>query len=631
MRAALPPGADTRLIGREAERTQVETLLTSGRPTILVTGGVGVGKTAFVRTVVSSMIERDQVDLLSWFDQPPSVERIRLALRQIAHAALDSQGALDLRRYLGERTRAAVIVIDGMAALRQDTAALLTLLMEISSACVFLIDHQYIHALTPVIDAHIALAPLKDADAFALAHLFWQCYQREGDPETLDFTKIVAHGAGNPRALRSLISGYSFMLDTALLNNSIQTIFRETRQLLSPAAFKLWALMAMLPASGVSIHVLEALWHDHVEASAMNELLAHHLVQRDPQEEAYHLVDHAREWIQQAYRSEETTFALINELTAALDRAVESSSIDAVATVEQILMLPWIVLQHNRRQKWIVSSWRKGVQRNAWAVWLQLLREATADDHENADLWLGRGVCARWLGEWQECAESFRQAIMAASNQARWLLLAEVRLERSIFLRLRGQFEQAAKEQEIVIDLAKRYRDDALAERARCERAQIELERDDGESALAWLHDVEESGRGLLLRAEAYLLLRDFRRSKQQIEAALALLGDDQVGRAKAHALYGRLLYHDGAWEAARSQFDTAIILLQPADDEYGLSRVYGNLAALLTDMPEPDYQEAFDLLDQCEAIQRRLSDRVALAVTRHNREYLVSRLRADD
>jgi tetratricopeptide (TPR) repeat protein len=354
------------------------------------------------------------------------------------------------------------------------------------------------------------------------------------------------------------------------------------------------------------------------------------MAERSEESEAYHLADYAREWAQQAYRDEQSTFATINSLAAALDEPVERGSAAVLPVVEQILMLPWLLLPHERRQHWVSSCWRMGVQRNAWAVWLQLLREACADDHEHAALWLGRAICARWLGEWHESAASFQWAITHASQQREWGLLAEARLERSILLRLRGQFEQAAHEQEIVIDLARRYGDPVLGQRARCERAQIELERQDGEAALAWLHDAGESSRGLLLRGEAYLLLRDFQRGRQQIEAALPLLGDDQVGRAKAHALFGRLLYVDKHLDEARSQFDTAIILLQPTDDEYGLSRVYGNLAALLVDIPKPDYGEAFELLDRCEELQRRLGDQVALAVTRHNREYLVSRLGDD-
>ncbi|MCC6613384.1 MAG: hypothetical protein IT320_07885 [Anaerolineae bacterium] len=618
--AALPGETGARVIGRDGQIETAEAWLHAAPQKLLISGSLGVGKTRFARTLVERQIKDDAVDEVLWLDAPATTETIYLHLRE--HAALRGVRDFDLREHL--LAWRMVIVIDDITALLHDVGALDMLLRDLEAAHVILIADRYV--LIPSVTATLTLDPLPWVDTLALARHWWQPLQGDPAVSSTELEALAAASLGNPHALHLMINGYRHMVDETLNLVSTQPLYEQTMARLTDEARLLWHIMALTPHDGLSLDWLHHLWGSRADASLVDELLASHVI--TTKNGQVYLVDHARAWIAKDYERGGSARHLLDGLVGELDKPMLREDPGALWLAEHLLIERWLNLTEPRRMSWIDCAWRTGVQHNHWAVWLELLRDALAKDDEIIDFWIGRGVCARWLGHRGESEGALQQAIQVsgiAGGHDGFILQAEAEIELSVLWRLQGQYERALSLLERAGQQARRWRSSPLVERTLLERAQILVDHGSAETALGLLENTEASARRWLLEGEAWLQLNQPARCQTAALKALPLLEGNQSGLGKAYTLLARAAQAVGDRSLAHARYTQAVALLEQVGDHYSLARVYNNQALLWMD-EKRDFQ-ALELWERCENLHRRLGDRVALFAARHNLQLVRRRM----
>lgn len=607
LRARLPAEPRT-LIGRGALLDGAFGQMTRAPQQLLISGAAGAGKTAFALALADRLIAQDAIDDVIWLDAPHGIDVAGLAVRE----AMQMRGLLHLPvRDYGQAVRT-LVVIDGAAGLDS--------LNDVDN---FLREHDALHILVldraanlcPAYTGHIVLASLDKAGALALARHFWRSFDL--DKEVIDLEPFVESSGGNPGALVALISHYEKVSDEMLYARSTGVLFAATCADLSGEAQALWAAYLLAPPSGITAANVRRMWQ--VSDEAQDALLKAHILRAlggwPGKPQTCGLADHALAWMRAEYERGGAAREWVSAAAAALDDHVGAHEAAVLPMVEHSLAQRWLALPPERRTAWIEAGWRQGVRRNRWALWLALLRGETAQAQASAWAWIGRGVCARWLALWDESYQAFSHAIRIAGAQADFVTIGEAMLERSIWLRLRGQYERALNDQTWVLDRARREGAVDLGQRAACELAQIALEREQAAECLRWVEEGGGSVRSRLLGSEAHLLMGQPQRCLDAAQAALLAMEDDPVGQGKTHGLLARGLHAQGKFDEAQAEFETAIQLLAGSGDDYHLARIYSNLGVLLCDRGE--YFAALESLTRSLDMQQRLGDPVATYVAR--------------
>jgi tetratricopeptide (TPR) repeat protein len=619
--ARLPGEPETRIVGRAPMITDTVARIREMPHIMMISGAIGVGKRCVVRAVIARLIQEDLIDQLLWIDNPRSAEQVRLWLLELAAPHKQNAERIDMRTYLlSYRT---IIVLAGISNLAEAPDSWNALLLDLDAATVFVIDNKYtpLDALT----AHVAVQALDEEATIDLARVWWARFHR-GDGLTEEELSLIARQSGGcPGVLRRMIATYRHALPETMLEASVGRAYGDTLALLSPAALEtLYRVTLMPPTVHDSVRLSRGLGWDVREG--MDELLRHHLLERGQAPGSYQVVPYMRDWIEQDYRRGGQARAMLDRDLEFLDSIVVNDTQAALPVVEHVLNQGWLSLPDAQRQMWLREAWRCGVQANHWALWLELLRhKIDSVQHGDTALWIGRGVCARWLALWEESTEAFERAIALAGDVGDFSTQAEAVLELSILERLLSQYENAQRHQNWVMEAAERFDLYPLLERAAIEQAQIALERGDGHLTLHHLHGVPGSVRTRLMQAEAHLLLGDPEGCLSQLVDGVADELTDAAAAGKAYALRGRALYEQGDYKGARIQVEKAITILEKANDPYSLGRAYANLAGLLIDMRR-DIQ-AVSILERAEMLHRRVGDRVALFATQHNLRVLRERV----
>jgi tetratricopeptide (TPR) repeat protein len=428
---------------------------------------------------------------------------------------------------------------------------------------------------------------------------------------------LVQQSGACPGMLRRMIVEYGRALPHTVMQITLEDAYGDTLAMLSTFGRHALHSMALMSPAGSAPAQVSALFGSDTMVG-MDELLRHHLLERLPSTDTYRLAAHVRMWILQDYQRGGSASSFIQDSLAMIDVAVSNGKVEAQNTIEYLLSDGEFELAAARRQMWLREGWQRGVQANLWALWLDLLRGATeAAFSTDAMLWLGRGICARWLGLWHESAASLEEAIELSGDTGDFILQAQAIIELSVLKRLLAQYEDIDRDHARVLQAAELFGLYPLVERVQLERVQIAVELGNGGAALQYLRGVPENTRTHLLRAEAHFLVGDLQRSLNESQAAIAAISGDMAALGKANVLLGRVYSAQQDFLTARRHLELAVTLLEQVNDPYGLGRALGNLGALLTDMKLRVL--ATQTLERAEALQRRLGDRVALFTTQHN------------
>lgn len=191
----LPSSVPTRLFGRQETFNRVELLLKEWPPHhFMVTGNVGIGKTAFIQESVRQLIDKEEIDYLVWMTQPESVADIRNCLSRVLKS---NRTGLSLREYAARYELA--VVLDQIDNLRSETTALEELLNELGTELVYIAER------TPIYLANafnmIALRELNQAETFAMVYFAAKGLFPEGIPSEI-VQSVWEVTNGNPLAIR---------------------------------------------------------------------------------------------------------------------------------------------------------------------------------------------------------------------------------------------------------------------------------------------------------------------------------------------------------------------------------------------------------------------------------------------
>jgi tetratricopeptide (TPR) repeat protein len=608
MMAVLGGERVTPLVGRQEAVAEIARWFDEGRQRLLVSGPLGVGKTAFARALAEAVIGRCSIQQVVWMDTPPSADAVLLKLRE--QAAKQGYRDIDLRAYL--YANETLLVLDDLRAFAHDPAALDDLLRSLPDTHVVL-SHAHYLALETLTARHV-LEPLSPADTLELARRLWQRRAEGMASVQPDLEMMALESGGNPLALKMLVMSYRSRTKESLAHLGVPMLYQRTRALLPEEGQRLWPVLALLPSGGVPLEDVQAVWPDVATVAALDALLACHVATYSGDPEICGLADYARRCIAHGARSDAFTRDVLEWAVEQLDedRALLVPSCHLIR--ERVLIESWLPLAEERKLRWIAQGWRASARTGMWSAWLGLLREATEAAAQDASLWTGRGVCARRLALWQECEDAFQQAMKLGGDEGDFDVQAEAQLEYSVMLRMHGRFAEAEAAQERVWMHVK-GREIPLKAQTAFERAQMAVECRHGEEALTWLVDTPACARKHLLTGEALWLLGDYSAAHGAALAGLDRLAADHAGQGKAHDLMGRALFAQNNVAAAESAYTQAMALLDAAGDEYYATRTRVNLSGLLLQTGRG--QEAYNLLYDRELVCQRMGDRMGLYAVR--------------
>jgi tetratricopeptide (TPR) repeat protein len=598
------PSAPGYLFGRESALREVEALFVQGFcHRILVTGATGIGKSAFVQTVLRQQIEQGVVDQLIWIRSPATAEFVK---RTLIERLLPEDSVLHLREaFLLYRVG---IVLDGIESLLGNPHDLEQLLEELNSALVFLTSRESIPLRN--ITWHIALNELDQANMVALAR---SITGRHLDDATAQEVHRVL--GGNPLAVKLAVQSQTLTMDTGeLYNHSYEQLSTRLRR-----ALFIFALAAPNP---VDPSKLAEIWPITLKDISV---LARHFLVDAVSDGLYVVTLSVRTFVEQLYTSDLAVEQDIHEL---LDSINPSSLLSALDIVETILLSGWPPVGLQRQRAWILIGWREAVRLGHCASWCtileQFLQKAGIQD---AELITAYGICLRRLSQWRDAEAAFQRSIWLAGQAGQFLKQAHVLLELGAVYRFQGRYEQAAHVFAQVQAIALRYPDADLIDSLKLEQASISIDSNDPAEALRVLSSVGSmSLRLYLLQSETYLLTGDCERCIDHAFRAMGKFARGRGAEARIHSVLGRCYARQKNIFLARRHLELGVTILEQHDDPFALARAQSNLAAILIEAR--DYDEAEVLVERAHDVQARVGDQLGLTATEHNlRSLRIARL----
>lgn len=604
--AALPIPVPLPLYGRDEWLNEAEARLSVTQPRhLLVTGAVGMGKSAFVMALLRRQIEADAFDQVVWIDAPKSVDDVR---GQVAESIL-REGSSGLRETL--LVYRVAVVLDELDRLLDNLDGLRALLADLSAADVYLIN-------STVVDLPALHVPLPELDITATAALVRAALPLDLREDEAFVDEVAAAAqetvGGNPEAIILLARRLDFAEWDTVRAAAQARVFEEALQHLPDAARLLACALALFPRGAAALDDLVGLWPGDVLSDGAEGLLTHHLAERV----------HGRYWLAaglldylRAHRAGEVR-AMLDQLAPDPERISDGG----LALVEHLLLADDPPLDPALRMAWIGSLCRAALAHGRYARWRTLLESAPPDA---PNLRIAYGGCLRRLGEWTAAETVLQEVAMSSGARGQFAEQARALLEWSIAARYRGDYRTAAALLTQVERTLKRRPDPALNEALRVEQAQMALDEGRGAEALRALLGLAITPRLLAMQSEAYLLLSDWAACRKAAERGIALVGKRTPLLARLYTALGRGYQGANDIESAYHCMAVAVTVLEQLEDVHALARAQSNLAAVC--LPLGYYDEAARLLANAARIQRELGDRVGLAATRHNQRLLDEQL----
>jgi tetratricopeptide (TPR) repeat protein len=603
--AMLPYSVPITLVGRDDLLDTAESLLETLLPChILITGGMGVGKTVFVQELLRRQIAAGRLNQLVWLDDPASTQFVH---EQITEQLLREGSEITLRDYL--LMYRVVVVLDGLELVMMDETVLSPLLRDLGAAVVILINRTYV-ALEGA-EAHL---PLPEIDPEAANKLINQALRLQANTDS-EHIREVAYDlyhqlGGNPLALRLAAGMWESTKNWNALNLDIhERLFGHMFTAFSDQVKAAWCAFVLL-VRPVRPDRLASLWG--ISARAVNLLLRHCLIEGDP-DTGYSLVAAAREYIRQTYPTDENIQKHFAGLLAELnvDELVQD-------VFEQVLLTGFPEITLVERAEVIRRLWKAGLMRRHWAKWRIIIEEYMHQvDEVEPEIRIAYGICLRSLTEWEAAQQIFYDLSLECGRSGLFDEQACALIEWSVLAKYRGEYQRA----QALIAQTRRYalraHDDYLLHEATFREAWILVEQGKGAEANRLLATLPESLRGLVVQSEAQLVLGNHDACCMLAERALQLNKDDQATEASLYTIIGRSYQKQKAYQQAHVYLVDAMTLLQRLDDIFRLARAQTNLAAVLIAMRR--YADAEMLLTDAAQVQSHIGDRVGLSATRHN------------
>ncbi|GEM_PF-1117262 len=609
----LPSSVRVRLFGREEILDSVRSSLDEREVRHLyITGGVGIGKTAFAQELARDYINAGKVTELIWIDKPRKVADMR---QQLTERLIREDMRMSVRDVLISIPYQVMIVCDEVDLLANALDEFEAWLREMDHALVIFTSKTYL-----TLNSTLMYVPLMPIDYGAVVSFVCHLLNVSDDD---DYGQEMAEGlwqeiGGNPRAIRSALTRLEVETWREVRQNVYQEMFAAVFDNQRASAQIVWCICAIQPRHQSTVEEVSRFWLEYLEHGSFTDL-CRALVMRAGDDSSYQLLEEAARYVRHAYASHARIREIVDALIQHLDSQVHRAPEAALVVAQHLLLDDWVGLGEARRAEWIRILCNFGIKHGYAFIWRMLLENQSTLSFDTS---LFHAICLRRLGEWAAADAVFDSLVAETGSIGNFEEQAKALLEWSILARLRGEYARAEvmlQRVEMFIKYTHLEQVQNLRTRMLIERAQIASDRQQPAEVLHLLEkvDIADNPRVLLLQSEAALDQRQVEAGRVFAMRVLEIDSQDRLVCGAAWNLIGRSFEQEAKWEEAAQAFISGITYLEQSNDKLGTTRVRGNLGVTL--LEQGDYAQARKILQRAEDEFIRLGDRIGAAAMRHN------------
>ncbi len=451
----------------------------------------------------------------------------------------------------------------------------------------------------------------------------------ETDVETDDYAREIWQSVGgNPLAIELMTQNWSIFGLQKATSLTLDRLFSELFETMTISERFAWLILAFLNDNSLTFADLSELSSSYLafgDFITLGRLFVSTV--SNLENDSIMLSVSSRRYIRMRYEADSELQDFLNLFMSDIDFANAAGSRIKVVLIESILSADWVSLDSNNDPKLVKEFWRLGLRQGHYTKWHVILGKIISElNPQNLDLAIGYGISQKYLGRWPDAYSIFTAVVRFAGMYALFSYQADALLELAVLLRYQGNYADAAASLNHIDNFKNTFTTD-LQYRVLVERIEIALENNNlGDAKFLFATLPDEERHKQILRLEIYA--KDV--NNENDLPFLTLLYDKLMRdlsysptlTARIHILFGRIYQKTSDTKAAIKHFSIAQFILMDVDnDPFALARTQANLAALF--ITSNQLIDAQELLRSAENIQRKIGDRVGLAVTIHNEHVL--------
>ncbi len=585
----------------------------------LIVGEAGIGKTVFVEQILKQQIDNDEVDRIVWIQSPKTIENVRTHLRE---RLLTEGSKVSLVEYIS--LKKTIVVIDNAEKLQDDLLQLQGFLEEFSNAGVFLttrLFHPIPHCL------QVALHELSLPAVYTLINE--SEIHNDTNFQTVDYARLIWQSVGgNPLAIELFIHNWAIFGFQSAALLTLDQLFSQLFDSMTIEQHLAWLILVFLTDESLDFDSLSEV--KFLDVTFADFVTLGRLCIAEPARSKNSNITmpiSASQYIQMRYKSSIPLHDLLDQLVAHINTMGSNLSDISLTLIESVLSADWVSLSENLYLEALRRFWKQGLHRGHFTKWFLILgRFVNELMPQNLEVAIGYGISQRCLGQWSHANSVFAAVAQYAGMHGLFTYQAEALLELAVLLRYQGDYAGAVATLDYIDNLPEASTVD-LRFRSVIERVEIALERNKLFDAKSLITSLPNDGiRRLIFQLEIFAKDISDRNEMAFLPALIDKLlldfSSNPSMTARIHILIGRIFQKVTDVKAATKHLIIAQSMLMEIDnDPFALARTQSNLAALLIDSDQ--LLDAHELLKSAENIQRKIGDRVGLAVTMHNEHAL--------
>ena len=585
IRQQLGPFHETDFVGRVSEISRVIFHIKNQEGKMFyVHGDKGIGKTAFLKRVITQLLVSVSIDDLLWLDGTQRTDSILLQLQQ---HFLPEQSTTNLHSVFS--LFECVVVIDDCDHLFKSNE-FEKILEQLQGAIVFFCSRVY-YALSNEV-FHIKLHSLSDQD---IKDMILKISANELSDD--EISHILSISDGNPANIYHLVNFHRYSLPSASIENVLDGLKPEQKHLLSLVPHNDGLLLDDFSRLLTILNLTEIDSNLLFDLAFISRTESHVYVQLKPEVIA---------------KSLDNWFDHIPKI------------LPSISTLDE----PWSVVSH------ILTSYQKTISNDL--VWL-LIKEywylgliygnvvrwhsilLSAPKSKELCFSLAIAVSFRQMNELKQAKVMILDLLNLSGQKGDFRIQAEATLELVKIYRLMGQYRQATYHLGILKNTLKTHLNPNKLDTLLLEQAQLALDMDQINYAFSLANSLS-SYESMMIKAEALFRMSDY---QSCLELCSQLLSESQlpdIMRGIIHNMIGRCQQIVDV-ELAIGAYHHAIEFFSRTFRLRHLSRAQINLATTFIYREEPI--QAIEILKRAEEICFLTNDRICIEVIEQNKSYI--------
>lgn len=568
-------------VGREQEiQTVINSIVNSKRNLIYIHGDKGIGKSSFIRAVISRLMDQFQIDELLWLSNFDGNE-----IAQIRKHFIKSNSDISIQTVF--RLFKCVIVLDDVDDLLK-SSAFENLLDLLDGAIVFFSSTEYYSVTMPTLQVR-----LSNFDSHTVEEVIKSTWV-EVHHDVVERIRDLSNG--NPHKLIYLINYHKYSLSSESQVALVSGLKLSQRILLLiiPSQDGLLTedvnlICDILQIGDDDIDFLQDLKfitrsESRIYGQVKPEIISNTVVE---------IRDHIRD--------------IVDRLSAFIE--------------------PWIICAHvittyskhlddELTLIMIERCWRTGLLNGNTVTWYSLLLEVP-----QTELWIGlaKAVSHKEMNQLALAESMLLELLSVSGYNGDFRSQAEITLELVKVYRLQARYNRAVHHLNIIEQSLKTYFKATEYKTLLLEQAQLALDMDQLDYAIALVTPLN-SPEAVLIQAEAFYRLNNIQACLRLCHDLLASVSLSHMLRGIIHNLIGRC-HQESNYKLAANEFDLAIEYLRYTFNIRHLSHAQINLATAFIHLEDVD--EAIQLLKYAEKVCQITDDKVGMKIIHNNKAYL--------